>query len=63
MNDVTAAMENMLNGVGGSTTPEEPTVCLLYTSDCRVFGCIPLEKIEGKVWIRFWPLKKFGHLD
>ena len=26
MNDVTAAMENMLNGVGGSTTPEEPTV-------------------------------------
>ena len=24
MNDVTAAMENMLNGVGGSTTPEEP---------------------------------------
>ena len=25
MNDVTAAMENMLNGVGGSTTPEEPT--------------------------------------
>ena len=24
MNDVTAAMENMLNGTGGSTTPEEP---------------------------------------
>ena len=24
MNDVTSAMENMLNGVGGSTTPEEP---------------------------------------
>ena len=24
MNDVTAAMENMLNGVGGSTAPEEP---------------------------------------
>ena len=24
MNNVTAAMENMLNGVGGSTTPEEP---------------------------------------
>ena len=26
MNDVTSAMENMLNGVGGSTTPEEPTI-------------------------------------
>ena len=24
MNDITAAMENMLNGIGGSTTPEEP---------------------------------------
>ena len=33
------------------------------STDCRVFGCIPLEKIEGKVWIRFWPLNKFGHVD
>ena len=28
--------------------------------DSRSFGCIPLEKIESKVWIRFWPLNKFG---
>ena len=28
--------------------------------DCRSFGCIPLEKIESKVWIRFWPFNKFG---
>ncbi len=28
--------------------------------DCRAFGCIPLDKIEGKVVIRFWPLNKFG---
>lgn len=28
--------------------------------DCRAFGCIPLEKIESKVWIRFWPFNKFG---
>ena len=27
MNDVTAAMENMINGIGGSTTPEEPEGC------------------------------------
>lgn len=31
-----------------------------YSSDCREFGCIPLEKIESKVWIRFWPLNLFG---
>ena len=28
--------------------------------DCRAFGCVPLEKIESKVWIRFWPFDKFG---
>ncbi len=31
--------------------------------DCRAFGCIPLEKIESKVWIRFWPLNLFGKVD
>ena len=31
-----------------------------YSSDCRQFGCVPIEKIESKVWIRFWPLKLFG---
>ena len=30
------------------------------STDCRAFGCIPLEKIEGKVLFRFWPLNKFG---
>lgn len=28
--------------------------------DSRSFGCIPVEKVESKVWIRFWPLNKFG---
>ena len=32
------------------------------STDCRKFGCIPLEKIEGKVWIRFWPLDLFGEV-
>lgn len=32
------------------------------SSDCRVFGCIPLEKIESKVWIRFWPFNLFGNV-
>ena len=31
-----------------------------YSTDCRAFGCIPIEKVESKVWIRFWPLDKFG---
>ena len=34
-----------------------------YSTDSRAFGCIPLEKIEGKVWIRFWPLTLFGKVD
>lgn len=32
----------------------------LQSSDCRVFGCIPIDKIESKVWIRFWPFDVFG---
>ena len=31
-----------------------------HSTDSRAFGCIPLEKIEGKVWIRFWPFNLFG---
>ena len=33
-----------------------------YSMDCRAFGCIPLEKVESKVLIRFWPLTKFGKI-
>ncbi len=33
-----------------------------HSSDCREFGCIPLDKIESKVWIRFWPLNLFGKI-
>lgn len=33
------------------------------STDSRNFGCIPLEKIESKVWIRFWPLNLFGKID
>lgn len=31
--------------------------------DCRVFGCIPLEKIESKLGFRFWPLNLFGKVE
>lgn len=33
------------------------------SADCRRFGCIPIEKIEGKVAIKFWPLNKFGPVE
>lgn len=28
--------------------------------DSRRFGCVPLDKIEGKAVFAFWPLNKFG---
>ena len=31
--------------------------------DSREFGCIPLDKVEGRVSIRLWPLNKFGKVD
>ena len=34
-----------------------------HSTDCRSFGCIPLEKIESTVAFRFWPFYKFGEID
>ena len=33
------------------------------STDCRAFGCIPLEKIEGTVAFRFWPFSEFGGVE
>lgn len=33
------------------------------STDCRSFGCIPIDKIEGKVAMRFWPLNRWGNPD
>ena len=30
------------------------------SADSRRFGCVPYDKIEGKVVFRFWPLNLFG---
>lgn len=32
------------------------------STDSRSFGCVPIEKIESKVWIRFWPFNVFGEV-
>ena len=34
-----------------------------HSTDCRAFGCIPLEKIESKVALRIWPLNKWGKVE
>lgn len=34
-----------------------------HSTDCRAFGCIPLEEIESTVAIRIWPLNKWGHVQ
>lgn len=34
-----------------------------HSTDCRAFGCIPLEKIESKVAIRIWPLNAWGKVE
>ena len=58
------------NGSGNCTdviVPENTVFALgdnrTGSKDCRCFGCIPLEKIEGKVLIRIWPLNLFGRID
>jgi len=33
------------------------------SGDSRKFGCVPFEKIEGKVVLRFWPLNVFGKVQ
>lgn len=33
------------------------------SDDSRKFGCVPVEKLEGIVWIRFWPFNLFGKVD
>lgn len=33
-----------------------------HSTDCRAFGCIPLEKIEGTAILRFWPFDKVQKL-
>ena len=55
-----------VTGVGFSdfTVPENCVFAMgdnrNHSTDCRSFGCIPLEKIESTVAIRIWPLNKWG---
>ena len=59
---------NMGNGIFSDLVVPENCVFAMgdnrdHSTDCRSFGCVPLEKIEGTVWIRFWPLNLFGKVE
>ena len=54
------------NGFDNFTVPENYVFAMgdnrEHSTDCRNFGCIPLEKIEGNAILRFWPLEKIQKL-
>lgn len=56
-----------MNGIFTDVIVPEGTLFVMgdnrpHSTDSRCFGCIPFEKIEGKVALRFWPLNKFGKI-
>lgn len=34
-----------------------------HSDDSRIFGCVPIDKVEGKVLCRFWPINKIGGVE
>lgn len=75
INDVELPEEYLQEGVytdsteGAFTDFVVPEGCIFamgdnrtQSTDCRKFGCIPVDKIESIVSFRFWPLNTFGNV-
>ena len=63
----TKGSDNIISN-GSKIIVPEGTVFVLgdnraNSGDSRRFGCVPYEKIEGKVVFRFWPISEFGAID
>lgn len=61
---------NLYQGAGGFEDFVVPENCVFAmgdnrtrSTDCRAFGCVPLEKIESTVAARIWPLNKLGKVE
>lgn len=61
---LTTAKENEFNDF---VVPEDAIFAIgdnrNHSTDCRAFGCVPLEKVESKVAIRIWPLNLWGKIE
>jgi len=64
---LTDDVETISNAYSYFTVPEGYVFLMgdnrTKSADCRDFGCIPLDKIEGKASFRFWPISEFGKID
>ncbi|MBP3596986.1 MAG: signal peptidase I [Clostridia bacterium] len=55
------------NNFNDFIVPEGYVFCMgdnrSQSTDCRDFGCVPIEKIEGIVVFRFWPFNSWGKIE
>ena len=70
--DITGSFRKPPGCVGSNDAPDQCTVADGYvfvmgdnrpnSKDSRIFGPIPVDSIEGRAFLRVWPLGRFGRL-